>query len=69
MNWDEIFATARLSSGPVTDGLTVSKVRVGGYSVWDGNEKQIMESAAKHGYFVCLDNERVISFIRKRVTA
>jgi hypothetical protein len=66
-DWDSTFANAHLTSGPATDGLTVSKsVPTGARDIYREDKEKIHSAAKKHGYTVLFDNAKVISFIKAK---
>jgi len=40
----------------------------GGRSIYNEDKKEILEAARKHGYRLLVDNAKIASFIRKRLT-
>ena len=62
-DWDFIFRTAHLTSGPNSHGLTVGKANPSpSRGMWNQDKEIIYAMATKYGYTAILDNPRVVSF-------
>ncbi len=67
IDWDEQFKTCRLTSGPKTHGLTVSKIRpngTGARSIWNDENPIIMSAANQYGFSIVLETPKIVSFIK-----
>ena len=65
INWDKEFSEAIFTSGPITHGLTISKVKPNGNnsrSIWEDDKKEIMAAAKKYKYRILFENNSVVSF-------
>jgi hypothetical protein len=68
INWDKEFAEARITSGPNSNGLIVSKIKPNGSnarSIWDDDKAEIMKAASKYHYKILYENSHVVSFHKK----